>query len=233
MDDHRPLGLRAGIRRLSTGLMIYGVIGVIVAVLGLVALVYVNGRVASLADRVGTSVEQLATTMERTAVALEDASATADSFTVTLGRTNEAVAAAANTIIGVRTNLETLETAMRAVNILGVAPLGVAAGAVGGIADALEGLDTRLTAISDGLASNGDRLAANAASLARLAESTRTIADRLGSGEVEASLDDVQTVITVILLLFALWTAVPAVGALVFGIWLRRETEHGIHPVPA
>ena len=48
-----------------------------------------------------------------------------------LDRTEEAVSAAAATIIGVRTNLQTLESVLRAVNILGVSPLGPAADAVG------------------------------------------------------------------------------------------------------
>jgi len=163
--------------------------------------------------------------MDRTADVLQDASKTASSFTDTLDRTTEAVASTAQTIVSVRTNLRTLESAMRAVDILGVSPLGAPANAVGGIADAIEGLDTRLTAIADSLGSNRDNLSANATSLAALGESTAALAARLRSGTVEDSLADVQAIITVVLLLFALWSAVPAIGALVFGVWLRRETE--------
>jgi hypothetical protein len=96
---------------------------------------------------------------------------------------------------------------------------------VGGIANALEGLDTRLTAIADSLATNRDKLAANATSLGALGDSTADLAARLRSGSVEDSLGDVQAIVTVVLLLFALWAAVPAVGALALGVWLRRETE--------
>ncbi len=192
-------------------------------VIGLGVLVCVNGRIETLADRVETSVEELATTLDRTAVALDDASTTADSFTVTIDNSEEAVYAAANTIMSVRTNLETLESVLRAVNILGVSPLGPAADAVGGIANAIEGLDTRLSAIGDSLDGNSDALAANATSLGRLADSTAAAAERLRSGVIEDSLDDVHLVIIVVLLMMLAWTAVPAVGALVFGVWLRRE----------
>jgi hypothetical protein len=222
-DEARPLVSRDGLRRLSTGLIVYGIIGLFVAGLGLGALVWVNGRMQAVGERVETSVEELATTLERTAVALENASTTAESFTGTIDRTVEGVSSAATTIAGVRSNLETLETVMRAVNILGVTPLGPAAEAVGGIADAIEGLDTRLTAIAESLEGNRDALATNAESLGRVADSTAAMAERLRSGIIEASLDDIQAVIGVILFLLVAWTSVPALGALGVGVWLRRE----------
>jgi hypothetical protein len=219
----RPLGLRGGLHRLSSGLIAYGAIGLVVCIIGLGALVWVNGRIDSLAARVSTSVDEMATILERTAVALDDASATAESFTVTIDKTAEGVNAAADAIAGVRTSLETLEGVLRAVNILGVTPLGPAADAVGAIANGIEGLDTRLSAIGDSLEGNSDALAANATSLERLADSTAAAAERLRSGVIEASLDDIHAVLIVVLLVLTGWTAVPAIGALVFGVWLRRE----------
>jgi hypothetical protein len=217
--------LRGGLGRLSRGLIAYGIIGLIVAVLSLGVLFYVNARIAAAGERVGTTVGQLATTMDRTAKVLHDASTTAQTFKVTLDRTEQAVSAAADTIIAVRTNLKTLESVLQAVNILGVSPLGPAAGAVGGIATAIEGLDSRLTAIADGLAANRDSLAANATSLGQLGDSTAALAERLRSGVVEDSLADVQLVTLAMLLAMTVWGVVPALGALVFGVWLRRELE--------
>ena len=224
---HRPraLHLRRGLTQLSRGLIAYGIVGLVVAVLGLGVLAYVNTRIDAAGDRVETSVAQLATTLDRTATALHDASTTAQTFTTTLARTEEAVSAAADTIIGVRTNHETLESVLRAVSIVGVSPLGPAADAVGGIASSIEGLDSRLTAIADGLVANGDALAANATSLGQLGDSMETTAERLRSGVVEDSLADVHLIIVLTLLVLTAWTAVPAIGALAFGIWLRRELE--------
>ncbi len=223
MDDGRPLVSHGGLRRLSTGLIAYGLIGLLVAGLGLAALAWANGRIETVAGRVATSVDGIATALERTSVALENASTTAETFTGTIDRTVEGVSAAAVTIKDVRTNLETLETAMRAVDILGLTPLGGPANAVGGIAGALEGLDSRLFAISDSLEGNRDALAANATSLSRVADSTAAMAVRLRSGVIEDSLADVQAVMVVMLILLIAWTAVPAVGALFVGVWLRRE----------
>ena len=57
--------LRGGLGRLSRGLIAYGVIGLIVAVLGLALLLYANTRIDAAGDRVETSVAQLTTTLGR------------------------------------------------------------------------------------------------------------------------------------------------------------------------
>ena len=227
-EDQRPLVSRGGLRRLSTGLIVYGAIGLLIAAPRTRA-PWPGRTVASRRSPTGwrTSVDEIATTLERTSVALENAATTAESFTGTIDRTVEGVASAADTIKGVRSNLETLENAMRAVDILGLTPLGAPAAAVGGIADALEGLDSRLFAIADSLEGNRDALAANATSLGRVADSTAAMAERLRSGVVEDSLADVQAVLMVLLVLMVAWTAVPAVGALLVGIWIRRELAPG------
>jgi len=216
-------GVRDGLRRLSRGLIAYGIIGVVVAAIGFGALVWVNGRISALGDRVEVTVGELATTMERTATVLHDASATAQSFTTTLDRSTEALNSTADSIAGVRSNLESLESLFRAVNILGATPLGPAADAIGGITTAIKGLDTRLSAIADSLAGNRDTLAQNATSLGQLGDSTAALAARLRSGVIEDSVADVQMVIVVTMLVFTVWAVVPAAGALVLGVWLRRQ----------
>jgi hypothetical protein len=211
-----------GLRRASRWLIGYGVVGLAVAVVGFGILLYADGRIAAATDRVEASMSGISTTLERTATALRDASTTAGTFSDTLDRTEAAVSSAADTIIGVRTNLETLRDVLRAVNILGVTPLGPASDAVGGIAGAIEGLDSRLTTIADSLATNDDSLAANATSLGRLGDSTAALAERLRSGVVEDSLADVHLAILAILLVLTVWTVLPAAGALAAGVWLRR-----------
>ena len=48
-----------------------------------------------------------------------------------------------------------------------------------------------------------------------------SLADRLRTGI--GTVADVQAIVTVALLVFTAWTAVPAVGALGLGWWLRHE----------
>jgi hypothetical protein len=194
--------VRVGLRWLSRGLIAYGLVGLVVAVIGLGAVAWVNGRVTTLRHEVAT---------------------TAQSFTVTVDQSRQGVSSAAGTVSEVRSDLIALEAQLRSVNILGATPLSASADAVGRIATSIEGLDTRLSLIGDSL--NGDRqaLAANATSLGQLGDVGETLAARLGSGVVEDSLGDLQRVISVTLLMYAAWSAVPAVGAVIFGIWLRRE----------
>jgi hypothetical protein len=225
MSEARPVGLRGGLRRLAQGLIAYGIIGLVVAAICLVALIWVNGRVGGLRAEAETTVGNLATTMDRTAQSLHDASTTAQSFTVTVEESAQAVSSAAATITEVRTGLGSLESQLRAVSILGAQPLSGTADAVGRIDASLEGLDTRLSGIATGLSGNRDALARNATSLGQLGDSVEAMAERLDSGVIEDSLGDIQKVIVVVLLVFTAWSLVPAVGALVGGLWLRRELE--------
>ena len=222
MEETRLPDLRKGLRRLSRGLLAYGIVGLVVATIGFGALAWVNGRVGNARVEAETTVGQLATTMERTARLLHDGSATARSFSVTLGRSAEGLPAASGQIAGLRSDLTALEGQLRSVSILGATPLSSAADAVGRIAVSLEGLDTQISVIAVVLTANGDALAANATSLAQLGDSTAALAARLRSGVIEGSIGDVQTVIVVMLLVSTAWAVVPAVGALALGVWLRR-----------
>jgi hypothetical protein len=218
----RPLGLRAGLRRLSTGLLVYAVIGLVLAVLGLLAMLYVGNRVGSLADTTGERIETVIGTVEDTATVLKDAGSTALSFANTLERTPPTVRQAAQTIEGVRQTLLTIETQLSQFSVLGSRPLGNVADQFGQIATDLEGLDTRLDLIASDLEDNRDKLLANSRSLTALGERLDTVADELASGFIEDGLDDVRVILTLLAFILVVWTAVPAIGALLLGTWLRR-----------
>jgi hypothetical protein len=94
---------------------------------------------------------------------------------------------------------------------------------MGSIATSINGLDQRLDEVSASLSSNRDALQANHDSLGALGVQMRSLADRLKSGVLQESLQDLQAVVTILILVFVMWAIVPAVGALIFGVWLRRE----------
>jgi uncharacterized phage infection (PIP) family protein YhgE len=227
VETTRPLGLRGGLGRLSTGLIAYGIIGLVVAAIGLGALVWVNGRIGNVRSEAGTTVAQLATTMERTADALHDASATANTFSLTLHQGANALPAVSTQLDGVRSDLTALEQQLRSVSLLGQSPLSSAADTVAHIATSLGSLDTQLSLAAVALTANSDALATNATSLGALGDSAAALAGRLRSGVIDDSLGDVQLAMTLMLLVFVALSVVPAVGALVFGVWLRRELAAG------
>ena len=217
-----PTGLRGGLRRLSTGLIAYGIAGLAVAVLGLVALGWTSGRVAGLADRLDGEVTQLATTLDQTADTLRAAGSSAITFAVTLERTPPSVRQTAETIRNLRPNLQAIESQLSSISILGTRPLADAARLFGEMASDLQGLDTRLDLIANDLGTDRDALLRNAESLEDLADRTAVMAERVRTGFIQGSLEDLRIVLVLTILVFVGWTAVPAVGALALGIWLRR-----------
>jgi hypothetical protein len=217
--------LAAGLRRASTGLLIYGVVGLLVAVLGLVALVWVGGRVTTLSERTSAQVERLALTLDSSADALDDAATSAVSFALTLERTPPTIRQAAQTVANLQVNLRSVAGQLGAISILGSQPLGQVATLFSQMATDLEGLDTRLELIATDLEGNKTALLANAESLRATAVQLDTLATSLRAGFVEESFDDIAAVLTVLALALILVTALPAVGALVFGWWLRRTID--------
>ena len=223
----RPVGLRRGLRRLSTGLLLYGAIGLIVAILGLVALVWAGGRISALADRASVQLDAVVATLDETANVLTVTGTTATSFSGTLGGTASTVSQAADTIRSVKPRLTDLEAQFRGINILGSRPLSSAADVMAEISTGLEGLDTKLDVVATGLVDNDGALDRNAVALTALGGRVGALADRLETGIGAAA--DVQAIVTITLLVFTAWTAVPAVGALGLGWWLRN----GLGPAEA
>ncbi len=219
----RPLGLRGGLGRLATWLIVYGLIGVVVAAIGLGGLLWINGRINAAADRATGTIAELTATLDKTATALEDASTTADTFATTIDGASTTLDQAATTIGTVQPQLAGLQDQFRSINILGAQPLSRAADLMGTIATSISGLDQRLQGVSSSLSANHDALLANRDSLAALGAQMRSLADRLKSGVLEESLADLQAVVTILILVFVMWAIVPAIGALLFGFWLRRE----------
>jgi hypothetical protein len=217
-----PGDLRPGLRRLANGLIVYGVVGLILTLLGLFALVWVGGRIGELSDRAAVRVAQVADTLDATAQALSDASDTAGAFASTLETTVAALDSAGGRVRELQPTLADLETQFRSINILGNQPLARAADVVASIHASLDGLDTQLQAVGDSLRGGHDRLVANASSLGILGTKLGALAEDLRSGVVEDSLSDVRAIVGVTQLVLAIWTAIPAVGALVLGVWLRR-----------
>ncbi len=217
----RPHSLRSGLRRLSSGLLVYGALGLVIALLGLLALVWVGGRVDALAQRAEVQVDAVIASLDETANLLTVTGATAGSFGGTLNATASTVTQAAETVRSVKPRLTDLENQFRSINILGNQPLSNAADMVAGINAGLEGLDARLDVVGASLLENQTSLDRNAAAMTSLGVRLGDLADRLDAGI--GAVDDVQAIITVTLLVFTAWTAVPAIGALGLGLWLRKE----------
>ncbi len=220
-SPERSVGDRTRLRRLGNGLIAYGAIGLVIAILGLVALMWVAGRIDALADRARAQVDSVIATLDEAANVMTVAGTSAGSFSGTLDTTASAVSQAADTVRAVGPRLTDVEAQFRSINILGNQPLSSAADLVSEIKTGLEGLDTKLDLVSGSLLENRTSLDRSAATLASLGVRFGSLADRLRTGI--GTVADVQAIVTLALLVFTAWTAVPAVGALGLGWWLRHE----------
>jgi methyl-accepting chemotaxis protein len=217
---------RSALRRLAIGLIVYGVVGLVVAAIGLAIVVSTAGRLGSLSAELPAEVDRLTGILDRTAVALDEAGATALSFSGTIDRTGPAVRQAATAVRGIVPELRDLERQAGAVSILGSQPLGGIASLFGDIAGELEGLDAQLDGIAEQLSANGGVLKTNATSLAALAGEVRTLSERLapsgGTSSAGSSLGDAGQGLGIVLAVLIVLAAVPAAGAVAMGVWLRR-----------
>jgi hypothetical protein len=211
-----------GLRRLTRILIGYGVVGLVVAAIGIATLFIGLGRVNGLADRLRDDVGGVAAAMERTAAVLDDAAATARGFGTTIDSSTSALSAAAGDLRQIVPQLRDIETRANAINILGSQPLAPIAGLFGQIAGQLSDLDTQLDGIAVNLGSNRTALDANAGSLAALATETRRLGERLGGDSLPGAVDDARWLLVAMLLIGSLGAAVPAFGALLAGVWLHR-----------
>ncbi len=223
---------RAGLRRLAGVLIGYGIVGLVVAALGVFALVAGLGRISSLAVGLDDNLSGLATTLEKTATTLDDAATTARGFGRTIDSSTTALSTAAGDIRQIVPRLRDIESQANALSILGSQPLAPLAGLFGQIAGQLSDLDAQLDGVATSLGGNRSALDANATSLAALATETRTLGAGLDSESLTAVLADARMLLVAMLGIGVVGAAVPAVGALLVGLWLRRELAAGPPIVP-
>jgi hypothetical protein len=213
---------RSAWRRLSAGLIGYGLVALVIGLLWLGTLLWANGRAMGVRDEILASMPPLTRSAELTARALREGATTATSFRTSLDQSAAALVSSAATITTVRSDLSAFEAQLRSVSILGARPLASPADAVGRIAAGMDGLDTKLGLIADSLGTGQDALAANATSLAALGERADALAISLAVTDVRQAFEDIQLLLIMGVLLCAASALLPAVGALGLGLWLRR-----------
>jgi hypothetical protein len=216
-------------RRLARILLGFGVVGLIVAGLALVALVIGVSRVNGVADRFGGDVGGISRTLDRTSDVLDKAAATAGGFGATIDGTTGALGVVGGDIDAITPRLEAIADQTAALNILGTNPLASVSGLFRDIAGQLTDVRGQLTTVATSLATNRAALTANATSLGELAAETRKLSAQLDGAALTGAIEDLRVLLVIVLGIGALGAAVPAVGSLLVGLWIRRE----LVPAPA
>jgi hypothetical protein len=213
---------RRGLLRLANALIVYGVIGLLATAIGIAALISASGRIGSLGERIVSEAVSLDAIIDRTAAVLNDAAATARSFAPTVKQTSGTVRSAAVAIRDIEPRLRDLETQANAIDIFGSKPVAPLGQLFGQIAGDISGLDDQLDGIATEMDRNETALTANSASLGALADLVGAYKGRLKPAAIDAGIEDARRLLLITLALFIGWTAIPAVGSLIVGRWMRR-----------
>ena len=216
---------RRGLWRLANALIVYGVIGLLAAAIGVAALVAASGRIGLLGERIVSEAVSLDTIIDQTAGVLDDAATTAESLGPTVERTSATVRSAAVALRDIEPRLRDLETQANAIEIFGQRPVAPLGQLFGQIAGDISGLDDQLDGIATEMGQNQSALTANARSLGALADLVRAYKGHLEPAAIDAGIDEARRLLLLTLALFIGWTAVPAVGSLIVGRWMRRLIE--------
>lgn len=223
---------RRGLLRLANALIVYGVLGLLAAAIGFAALFAASGRIGSLGERIVSEAVSLDAIIVLTADVLDDASTTAGTFGPTVDQTATTVSEAAGAIRAIEPRLRDLETQANAIEIFGNRPVAPLGQLFGQIATDVSGLDEQLDGIAAEMGRNEEALRANAKSLAALADLVRAYKGRLKPDAIDAGIDDARRLLLLTLGLFIAWTAVPALGSLIVGRWVRRLVEPVVVAAP-
>jgi hypothetical protein len=214
-----------GLLRLANALIVYGAIGLVAAVIGFAALIAASSRIGSLGDRIVSEAVTLDAIIDQTADVLEAAAASATSFGPTIAQTSATVTEAAGAIRDIEPRLRDLEIQANAIEIFGSRPVAPLGQLFGQIATDVSGLDEQLDGIATEMGRNEAALTASARSIGALADLVRAYTDRLKPDAIDAGIDDARRLLLLTLALFIAWTAIPAVGSLIVGRWMRRLVE--------
>jgi hypothetical protein len=219
--------------RVVRGLIAYGIVGLVLSIVAAIAVGLAIGRLSGLGDSVGGGASDLGTVLDRTASVLDDASTSAAGFGTTIDSGSSALTSAAGDIRAIVPRLRDVESQANAISILGSQPLAPLAGLFGQIADQLGDLDGRLDTVATNLRANRAALTANAESLKALADETRLLATRIAPDALARAVDDARWFAIALLAVVLAGVTLPAVAALAFAWWLRRELRRvSIRPGP-
>lgn len=219
------------LRTLSTGLVVYGIFGIVLTVVMLGVSLTIGSRLEGLSTRLSDRLDTISQTVDKAATTLERAGSTSGGFSTTIDQAVTTIGQVNTTLGEVVATVRELQSTASTLTVFGQTPLTSLADRFGRVAGQVETLQAQVGTLGDNLASNQSKASALGSSMTDLATQLHEVSDVLRSGEIEDSLREVVSIVRWTLGLLAIWFAVPALGALAFGIWLRRQlAEDAITP---
>jgi hypothetical protein len=209
------------LRRMGTGLLVFGVVGMIVA--GIVAVGLAAGAISArnLDERVAADQARLVTTLERVDATMARTVTTIGNAGTTLTTTSETIGSAGDVLGRVADTSDELSQSLD-VSILGSRPLQGAATRFGQLAVDARAFQDKADALATNLGVNAGDTAALADSIEDLRTELATLQSRVSSFEVTGQLVSYLVGGILLLSLLTAWLAVAGAGCAWFGYRLRR-----------
>ncbi len=204
-------------RRLATGLTAYGVIGIALSVAAILVAFWLDGAFGETQEDVTSQIAQLEVTIDKTATSLRD---TADSL-AGFGTTFESTSAGLVQMGEVTTRLAVVIDDLAAF-FATIEPLVGSVPALDGVSDQLTGLEQSLGAVAADLTANRGQLGTTGASLRDLAAQLDEVETTLATGVIDERVGQGFDFLRAAIIALTVWFALPALAALLIGIWLRR-----------
>jgi hypothetical protein len=213
--------LGVDLRRMGTTLLVFGIVGMLVA--GIVAAGLIGGAIAArnLDDRLAAERVRLVQTLDRVDAAMAQTVTTIDNAGATLGTTSETLASASDVLAQVASTSEDLSGSLN-FSILGNQPLASAAAKFGDLAVQVRGFEAKAQALSQNLAVNAGDTDALATEVDGLRDDLVALTERVDSFEATGELVGLLVGGILLLGLLVAWLAVAGAGCAWFGLRLRR-----------
>jgi hypothetical protein len=213
-------------RRLGTGMVIFGVVGVLLA--GVIGLGLIAGAVSmrNLDDRLTTQQASVAESLDRASTSLSQLASTTDHASTTLATSGVAVAHAGQGLDELANVSSDLQQTLD-ISILGQHPLASAASKFGDLGRRAREFSGDAAALAAALATNAADVSTLATPIRSLQDRATALSDQVRNYEGTGKLVGLLTVGVLLVGLMVVWLAVLALGVAWAGWRLRRAVPPG------
>lgn len=204
-------------RRLARGLVVYGVIGLALAIGAAGAVFWLDGAFGQVQKDVSVQVDELEATIRSTSGSLRETADSVDGLRTTfvstaggLDQTSELTTDLAGTVDELSVFFARIEP------FVGSTP------ALEGVSEQLEALSPTLSRIADDVTANRSQLGDTSASMRELATQLDEVESTLAGGVIDTRVGQGFDFLRAAIIALTIWLALPSLAALSIGIWLRR-----------
>jgi hypothetical protein len=209
-------------RRLGTGMLVFGLVGMVIAGIVAVALVYGAFAARNLDERLAADQAQITSSLERVSVSMESLATTTANAGTTLTTTSQVLIDAQLVLDQAADTLTTLASALN-ISILGSQPFATASQRMTELAASVSSFESRAAALGENLHQNAVDAEAMTGRIEDLGEEVDTLSERIDGFDRIGELVNLLIGGIVLAALLTAWVAFAAAFCAWAGWRLRRQ----------